>query len=79
MDSLSERLVELTDRLRDEQRRYAELRGWYEPLQAEHQALLTAHQAQLKDLGRLRRERDAVKRLVPAPLLRFVRMLVGPR
>lgn len=77
IDDLSYKLVELTDLLLDETKRATSLK-------AENEALvlkLTEIEAQrdefARDLSKLRDQREALKRFLPGPLLRFVQGRFG--
>jgi 2-polyprenyl-3-methyl-5-hydroxy-6-metoxy-1,4-benzoquinol methylase len=79
LEGLSAHLVELTDQLHDETRRYEALRTTYESLDAEYRALAAAHEADQLDLAHLRRQTNLVKRFIPRPLLNFFRKRVNER
>jgi len=79
LEGLSAHLIELTDQLHDETRRYEALRTTHEGLAAEFQALAAAHDADQLDLAHLRHQTDLVKRFVPRPLLNFFRKRVNER
>lgn len=79
LERLSTNLVELTDKLHDETRRYEALRAKYEGLQAERESLEARHEADQQELTRLRHQTDIVKRLLPGPILRFVSKRISQR
>jgi 2-polyprenyl-3-methyl-5-hydroxy-6-metoxy-1,4-benzoquinol methylase len=62
LENLSQELIVLTDKVTDEQRRYA--------------ALAVMYEANLKDLSHLRRQMDAAKRWLPKPLRRLARKIL---
>lgn len=72
LENLTVDLVALTDRLRDEQRRYAALAEQHDALQGEIEQLRRAHETQSSELSQLRSRVGAIKRVVPAPMLRFL-------
>jgi 2-polyprenyl-3-methyl-5-hydroxy-6-metoxy-1,4-benzoquinol methylase len=63
LENLSVDLIGLSDKLVDEQRRYAQLWAMYE--------------SNLNDLAHLRRQTDAAKRFVPKPLRALIRKVMG--
>lgn len=65
LENLSQDLIGLSDKLVDEQRRYAQLWAMYE--------------SNVNDLAHLRRQADAAKRFVPKPLRAFARKVMGQR
>ncbi|MBW4077004.1 MAG: methyltransferase domain-containing protein [Acidobacteria bacterium] len=72
LENLTVDLVALTDRLRDEQRRYVALAEQHAALQGEIEQLRQAHETQSSELSHLRSRVGAIKRVVPAPMLRFL-------
>jgi 2-polyprenyl-3-methyl-5-hydroxy-6-metoxy-1,4-benzoquinol methylase len=72
LENLTVDLVELTDTLRDEQRRYSALAAQHEVLRSELEQLRALHQAQDDELAHLRSRVRVIKRVVPAPLLRLM-------
>ncbi|HVA70418.1 MAG TPA: class I SAM-dependent methyltransferase [Acidimicrobiales bacterium] len=77
LQGLSTQLVELTDQLHDETRRFEALRTTYEDLTIELQTLETLHKADQLDLARLRHQTDLVKRFIPGPVLNFFRRRIN--
>jgi 2-polyprenyl-3-methyl-5-hydroxy-6-metoxy-1,4-benzoquinol methylase len=73
LEHLSENLVELTDKLHDEVRRYETLDLKFTTLSAKADALEAQREADVLDLTRLRHQTDTIKRFVPAPLRNFLR------
>jgi 2-polyprenyl-3-methyl-5-hydroxy-6-metoxy-1,4-benzoquinol methylase len=63
LENLAQDLIGLSDKLVDEQRRYAQLWAMYE--------------SNLNDLAHLRRQADAAKRFVPKPLRALARKVMG--
>jgi hypothetical protein len=79
LEGLSTHLVELTDQLHDETRRYEALQTTYEGLAVDFQALAAAHEADQLDLAHLRHQTDLVKRFIPRPLLNLFRKRISER
>jgi 2-polyprenyl-3-methyl-5-hydroxy-6-metoxy-1,4-benzoquinol methylase len=79
LEELPRQLVELTDHLRDETRRYEALQTKYEGLAAEFEALRAAHAADQLDLAHLRHQTDLVKRFIPRPLVNLFRKRINER
>jgi len=77
LQGLSTQLVELTDQLHDETRRFEALRTTYEDLTIELQTLEALHKADQLDLARLRHQTDLVKRFIPGPVLNFFRRRIN--
>lgn len=69
--NLTEDLVALTDRLHDEQRRFAVLETQEASLRVEMEELRALHEAESHELSHLRSRVNMIKRVVPSPLLRF--------
>ena len=77
IEDLSYKLVELTDLLLDETKRFASLKAEYEALLARVSELEAQREENLRDLARLREQREAIKRVLPGPLRRFVKGKLG--
>jgi 2-polyprenyl-3-methyl-5-hydroxy-6-metoxy-1,4-benzoquinol methylase len=73
LEGLSTQLVELTDQLRDEARRFESLRAKYEAQEISLEALQALREADELDLARLRHQNDLLKRFIPRPLFNFFR------
>jgi 2-polyprenyl-3-methyl-5-hydroxy-6-metoxy-1,4-benzoquinol methylase len=74
---LSYKLVELTDLLLDETKLAATLKAEIDGLIAQAAELAEQRDEYLRDLTRLREQREALKRYIPRPLLRFVQGRFG--
>jgi O-antigen biosynthesis protein len=74
---LSLKLVELTDLLLDETKRAALLKAENDALVAEVTELRDQRDEHRRDLEQLRSQRDAIKRLLPAPIVRLVKGRFG--
>lgn len=77
IDDLSYKLVELTDMLLDETKRATSLKAENELLVAQITELTEQRDEHLRDLTKLREQREAIKRFIPWPLLRFVQGKFG--
>ena len=75
--TLSSDVVDLTDRLYDEAKRNEMLSAEVIELTLKVEALEIQRTSDAKDLAHYRRQSDAVKRLLPAPLVQFVRRLIS--
>ena len=72
LENLSDELVWLPDELHHESRRLAELRAKYEEPQENYGT-------DLRDLPQLRDQLDTVRRLLPMPLVRLAKRVLGQR
>jgi 2-polyprenyl-3-methyl-5-hydroxy-6-metoxy-1,4-benzoquinol methylase len=72
LENLTEDFVALHDKLRDEQRRYADLEAKQDALRAEFAELQAVHEAEFNELLHLRTRMKTIKRIVPSPLLNLV-------
>jgi 2-polyprenyl-3-methyl-5-hydroxy-6-metoxy-1,4-benzoquinol methylase len=77
IEDLSSKLVELTDLLLDDTKRHASLKAEYETLVARVSELEAQREENLRDLARLREQREAIKRVLPGPLRRFMQGRLG--
>ncbi len=77
IEDLSHKLIELTDLLLDETKRFTSLKAEYETLVARVTELEAQREENLRDLARLREQREAIKRLLPGPLRRFTQRRLG--
>lgn len=70
LENLTEDVIALNDKLRDEQRRFAVLEAQQEALLVEMASLRAIHEATSSELSHLRSRVNLIKRVVPASLLR---------
>jgi 2-polyprenyl-3-methyl-5-hydroxy-6-metoxy-1,4-benzoquinol methylase len=77
LDKLSSDLIELSDSLLDERKLCATLRAENDALTGRVDALDIQRAIDTRDLAHLREQRDAIKRYLPGPLLRFVQKQFG--
>jgi hypothetical protein len=77
IEDLSYKLVELTDLLLDETKLAISLKAENDGLVAQVTELTDQRDEYLRDLTRLRQQREALKRFIPAPLLRIVQGRFG--
>ncbi len=77
IENLSADLVGLTDKLHDQSRQIGALQAEHAALQAKFEALQAKNEADVQQLTHARGQIDTVKRLVPSPILRFARRLLG--
>jgi O-antigen biosynthesis protein len=77
IEGLSSKLVELTDLLLDETKRAASLKAENDALIGELTEVTAQRDEHLHDLTRLRQQRQALKRFLPAPLLRMFQEKFG--
>ena len=77
IEDLSYKLVELTDLLLDETKRATSLKAENDLLVAQITELTDQRDEHLRDLTKLREQREAIKRFIPSPLLRFVQGRFG--
>ncbi|MHB1087278.1 MAG: class I SAM-dependent methyltransferase [Acidimicrobiales bacterium] len=72
LENLAVDLVALGDKIRDEQRRFAVLAEQHVILRNEMDEMRAVHEAQVGELSHLRSRVSAIKRIVPAPMLKFL-------
>lgn len=72
LETLADDLVALSDKVRDEQRRFAVLAEQHVILRNEMDQMRAVHDAQVGELAHLRSRVSAIKRIVPAPILRLL-------
>ncbi|HWD96155.1 MAG TPA: class I SAM-dependent methyltransferase [Acidimicrobiales bacterium] len=77
IEDLSYKLVELTDLLLDETKRAISLKADNDALTAHVTELTAQRDEHLRDLTRLREQREAIKRVLPSPILRLVKGKFG--
>ena len=77
LDKLSADLIELSDNLLDERKHSATLRAENDVLVGRVAALEAQRAIDTRDLTHLREQREAIKRYLPGPLLRFVQKQFG--
>jgi 2-polyprenyl-3-methyl-5-hydroxy-6-metoxy-1,4-benzoquinol methylase len=77
IEDLSYKLVELTDLLLDETKRATSLKAENDLLGAQITELTDQRDEYLRDLTKLRNQREALKRFIPLPLLRIVQRRFG--
>jgi hypothetical protein len=75
INSLSKNLVDMTDRIIDDDRRHLELMASYVALQESHQALMDHHAGEMLEYARLMGQLEKLKRFVPTRLLRYFRLI----
>jgi 2-polyprenyl-3-methyl-5-hydroxy-6-metoxy-1,4-benzoquinol methylase len=77
IEDLSFKLVELTDLLLDETKRATSLKAENDLLVAQITEISDQRDEHLRDLTKLREQREAIKRFLPSKLLRFVQGRYG--
>ena len=77
IEDLSYKLVELTDLLLDETKRATLLKSDNDALVARLTEITDQRDEHLRDLTKLREQREAIKRFLPSPLLRLVKGRLG--
>lgn len=77
IEDLSYKLVELTDLLLDESKRSTALRAENETLSNQVAELEAQREEHLRDLAALRGQREAIKRVLPGPLIRLAQGKFG--
>ena len=77
LTNLTEQLVTLGDRLRDEQRLVAQLEEQHLALNGECEQLRERHEADVAEIAHLRSRVDLVKQIVPTPLLKFLAKILN--
>lgn len=77
IDDLSYKLVELTDLLLDETKRATSLKAENDALVAQVSELTAQRDEHLRDLEQLRGQREAIKRILPGPIVRLAKGKFG--